>query len=236
MIKRYPRDRGGARDRKRPGGAVPPVERRVDSHPLYGDIPLKVHAWWRHDPNYAPRLPRGAVRGDVRKQQYCTAHDVPKYFYVDEERRCVQCGADFVFEAAEQKYWYETLAFNFGSIPIRCAPCRRRRRTEHALREQIGAARAAVRADGKDPGARLSLARALVEYHERTGQGDLDEAVAEARKATGGLPDSSEPVFWEGVAQIRAGRAARGRALLRSFLERKDPSRGRLAARAEAYL
>jgi hypothetical protein len=218
----------------------------VDRHPLYGDVPRvretftgpdgKVHEWWRHDPDFSPRLPRGAVRGDVHKQRFCTAHYFPKYFYVDEERRCVQCGTDFIFAATEQKYWYESLGFHFDSVPIRCAACRRRRRTGHALREQIAQARASLRAEGPNSGANLALARALVEHHERTGQGDLDEAVAAARKAAAVFPESSEPQFWEGVAQLRAGRAARGRPLLEAFLSRPDRSRGRLAARAQSYL
>ena len=218
----------------------------MDPHPLYGDVPLvrvtvagvdgKTHEWWRHDPDYCPALPRGALRGNVHKQRFCTAHDVPKYFYLDEPRRCVQCGADFTFEAAEQKHWYETLGFNFGSIPIRCAACRRRRRTEHALREQIGRAKASLRADSRDPGAYLSLARALIEYHERTGQGDLDEAVAAARKAAARYPESSEPLFWEGVAHIRAGRAARGRELLGAFVAHPDRLPGSLVKRARDYL
>jgi bifunctional non-homologous end joining protein LigD len=148
------------------------------------------------------------VRGNVRKQNYCTAHHVPKYFYLDEERRCVQCGAKFTFEAGEQKHWYETLGFKFGSIPVRCPPCRRRRRSEHALREQIAEAKAYLRAEGANSGAHLSLARALVEYHERTGHGDLDEAVAAARKAAGAFPESSEPLFWERAAGPLSGPAS----------------------------
>ena len=215
-------------------------------HTLFGEIPLirvsetgsdgKLYQWWRYDPDYQPPLPRGAVRGDVRKQVYCAAHHVPKYFYVDEPRTCVQCGQAFTFHAAEQKYWYETLKFNSSSIPIRCVDCRRQRRSEHALREQIAVARAAVRDAPADPGGHLSLARAIAEYFERTGQGDLSQAVAAARKTTSLWPESSEPLFWEGVAQALAGRPAKARECLEAFLSRPDKSRGRLEQRAKGYL
>src|SRR5262249_6411178 len=90
-------------------------------------------------------LPRGAVRGDVSQQVFCSAHNEPKYFYLDESRTCVQCGDGFGFSAREQKFWYERLKFSFRSAPIRCLRCRRQRRSEHALREGIARAKAEAR-------------------------------------------------------------------------------------------
>jgi hypothetical protein len=40
----------------------------------------------------------------------------------------VDCGQRFVFAAAEQRFWYETLQFWVQSRPKRCIPCRRARR------------------------------------------------------------------------------------------------------------
>jgi Probable zinc-ribbon domain len=84
-------------------------------HPLYGEIPLierksagrdgRVYTWLEYDPDFEPKLPHGAVRGDVGAQVLCCGHHVPRYFYVDEERVCRQCGASFVFAAREQKFW-----------------------------------------------------------------------------------------------------------------------------------
>lgn len=167
-------------------------ERRWERHDLYGKLPLirhasvgldgKVYEWWQYDPAYAPRLPRGAVRGDINKQVFCASCHPPKYFYVDETRRCVQCDQRFIFKATEQEYWYETRQFTFSSVPIRCQQCRRLRRSEHALREQIANARRAVEEAPKDPAGLLALARAIVEYHERTGAGNLEDALAAARR------------------------------------------------------
>jgi len=88
---------------------------------------------------------------------FCTAHHDPKYFYVDETRKCIQCGSEFTFRAAEQKYWYETLKFNFSSVPVRCVQCRRQRRSEHALREQIAQAKSERAKFPRDPQSILPL-------------------------------------------------------------------------------
>jgi hypothetical protein len=213
-------------------------------HRVFGAIPLLVephtdasgrtYLSQRYDPEYAPPLPPGAVRGDVRRQSYCC--DVPKYFYCDEDRACVQCGREFVFRASEQKYWYETLQFNFSAVPVRCVGCRRQRRSEHALREQIGRAKAHIREEGANPAPHLALARALVEYHERTSRGDLDAALAAARKAARLWPDSAEPLYWEGMAQARAGRPAKARQALSAFLEHPALRGGAFKEKAQGAL
>lgn len=198
-VKKKSRERG-SKSRK---GADSSVDaRRWVQHELYGKLPLirhsstsrdgQVHEWWKYDRTYTPRLPRGAVPGEVTRQVFCTAHHVPKYFYVDETRTCIQCSDRFTFSGAEQKYWYETRKFNFSSLPVRCPKCRRLRRSEHALREQIARAKLAAKTSPDDPSAQLAVARAIVEYHERTGAGQLAEAVAAARRAMSLWPDSPD--------------------------------------------
>jgi Flp pilus assembly protein TadD len=150
---------------------------------------------------------------------YCC--NTPKYFYVDEDRECIQCGRTFVFRAKEQKYWYEVLQFTLTSVPVRCTDCRRQRRSEHAMREAIAMARRDVAQ--KDPGAYLALARAIIEYHERTQQGNLDDAIDAARKASAIMKDSSEPYLWEGIAHAIAGHRTKADAALRHFLDGQKP-------------
>ena len=239
-----PRKTHSPRENRRAPAPSPPHGKFV-RHPLFGKIPLvrqettvngKVYESWLHDPTYQPSLPRGAVRGNVAEQVYCKGHHVPKYFYVDEDRECVQCNAPFTFRAAEQKHWYEVLKFNFTSVPIRCLSCRRQRRSERALREAIARAKALVRERSDDPAAHLSLAAALVEHHERTGHADLEAAIAAARRALASWPQSAEALLWEGVAQARAGRGAKARRCLEDFLGRSDGSRPSLVKKARAYL
>lgn len=219
---------------------------RWSTHPLYGSIPLIRHAtvgrngrtyeWWEYDPKFSPPIPRGAIPGDVSKQVYCTVCHVPKYFYVDETRTCVQCGSRFTFSGAEQKYWYETRKFNFSSVPIRCKGCRRLRRSEHAMREQIALARQATLSTPSDPSTHLALAQAIVEYHERTGAGRLDDAVAAARRAGKLWRDAPDASLWEGVAHARAGRAKQARERLSEFLNRAPSTHASLRAKAQHYL
>jgi len=172
----------------------------------------------------------------VSKQTFCRACHDPKYFYVDETRTCIQCGSDFTFSAAEQKYWYETRQFNFASVPIRCKRCRRQRRTEHAMREQIARARQAARDAPTDPEVQLALARAIVEYHERTDAGRLDDAVAAARKAAKLWPEAPDASLWEGIAHARAGRAKQARERLAQFVSRDARAPASLILKAEEYL
>ena len=107
------------------------MKRPVHQHPLFGAIPMLAreystpegvpYVWYEPDPAYRPVLPEGAVRGDPTKQAYSPAFHIPKYFYVDEERECVDCGESFAFTAKEQQFWYEQLGFNLnlggGSVP-----------------------------------------------------------------------------------------------------------------------
>ena len=174
--------------------------------------------------------------GDVTKQVFCVSCHVPKYFYVDETRRCIQCDDHFTFSGSEQKYWYEVRKFNFSSVPVRCARCRKLRRSEHALREQIAQSKKAVQAVPTDPSAHLAVARAIVEYHERTGAGRLDEAVAAARQATKLWPTAPDAALWEGIAHARAGRTKRARECLSRFLESAVSAEPGLTAKARTYL
>src|SRR5262249_10185870 len=153
------------------------------------------HTSYRFDPEYAPPLPRGAVRGDITRQVYCC--DTPRYFYVDEPRTCVQCRRPFVFGAAEQKFWYETMRFNFASTAVRCVECRRQRRSDRALREQMAAAVAAVEAAPVEPAALLALAETTIAFVRRFGQGQLDRALAAVRQARQRRPEGGETYFFE---------------------------------------
>jgi len=221
-------------------------DRRWESHELYGEIPLIRHAKvgrdgksterWEFDPSFQPPLPPNAIGGDVAKQVFCSSCHVPKYFYVDEARRCIQCDEPFTFSAREQKYWYEVRKFNFHSVPIRCLRCRRHRRTEHALRQQIARAKRATASDPEDPESHLALARAIVEYHERTEEGNLEEAIAAARKAARLWSESPDADLWEGIAQARTGRKERAHACLTRFLRKSAPVGKDLAAKALSYL
>ena len=219
------RNRKSRKPQTQPGGKP---EARTKSHPLYGDIPLiektisdaagGSYTYFDYDPDYEPPMPRGAVRGNVRHQAYCSMCHVPKYFYVDETITCLQCGRDFVFSGKEQKYWYEALRFNFHSVAIRCPGCRRRRRSAKSLRNQLALVRRKLEQNPDDPSHLLDLAEAIVRYRRLKGEGDLNAAIAAARRARRVWPTTSAPLYWEGACHLEAGRKDKAAALFREFL------------------
>ena len=67
-----------------------------------------------------------AIVANPVAQKFC---DYPPYLaYFDVPLRCEDCGSKFVFEASEQRFWYEELKFWVQSRPKQCAACRKIRR------------------------------------------------------------------------------------------------------------
>jgi hypothetical protein len=215
-------------------GAKPRAGVDFVAHPVFGEIPLiessvalpdgRVHTFKDFDPDYAPPLPKGALRGDVRKQEFCRMCHRPRYYYVDEARSCAECGGEFTFKAAEQKHWYESLKFHFDSVPVRCLACRRKRRSERSLQQELGDAKALLKQTPDSVAALLGVARAIVRFRERTAQGSIVEALAAARRARRllkGHPASelAEADFWEASSHALAGRAGTARPFFQRFVE-----------------
>lgn len=105
---------------------------------------------------------------------------------------------------------------------MRCLDCRRERRTESFLRQQLASTLDALSMHPRDPGLLLSLAQTTVEYRIRTGQGDLDRAIAACRAARDEWPGAIETLFWEARCQQLAGRDAHAIAEFRTFLDAAD--------------
>jgi hypothetical protein len=179
----------------------------------------QTHEWLEPDPTFRPPLPPGAIRGDPSRQVYCSAFHTPKYFYLDEERECVDCDVGFLFEAKEQRFWYEQLQFNPNSVAIRCRACRAKRRTAAEYARQIGRSRVAVEENPEDPTPYLELAQGLVRQHQITGEGKLEEAVWAARQARKLWPGGAEADFWEGLGQWLSDRKEEATPLLKNFTQ-----------------
>ena len=43
----------------------------------------RIHRYLDYDPDFSPPLPAGAVRGDVRKQQFCRNCHEPRYIRIN---------------------------------------------------------------------------------------------------------------------------------------------------------
>ena len=204
-------------------------------HHLYGKIPLVDG---NYDPNYKPPLPIGAVPGNVALQEFCPLCHVPHYFYVNEQRRCVQCGEEFIFSAKEQKFWYETLKFNFHSQATRCLDCRKKKRNEKAITEQLVKAHEICKSVTKDPYAKLALAEAVCLYYETYKKGDLNVAIASARAALRLDAKCIEALYWEALAHKLSNREEKARKTFADFLQQASaiPRCKNLCTRAKAFL
>ena len=56
------------------------------------------------------------------------SYDAMPRYYADRPFRCRDCGAEEVWTAKQQKWWYEVVKANINSGATRCLPCRRARR------------------------------------------------------------------------------------------------------------
>lgn len=99
-------------------------------HPRYGSEPRftglnpgldRRTFWWLSKKD---RIKGTAIAANVE----CQNATLPVDYYVDVRRKCVDCGADYIFYAEEQKYWYENLGFSIDAQCIRCVDCRKNQR------------------------------------------------------------------------------------------------------------
>ena len=80
---------------------------------------------------------QGAEPADTeRLARLNTTYFLPT-FYVDRPFRCRDCGAEEVWTAKQQKWWYEGVGARLESQATRCLPCRRARRAELAKAQSV---------------------------------------------------------------------------------------------------
>jgi hypothetical protein len=80
-------------------------------------------------------IPLGAIAADLNEQAPNGSYSPPLY-YVDQPFICVDCGADEVWTAAQQKWFYETAKGSIYARAIRCRACRIERRKNHGGTER----------------------------------------------------------------------------------------------------
>ena len=81
------------------------------------------------------QMPAGAIKADLSKHAPHNSYGPPMW-YVDEHKKCVECGQEFTFTARQQQHWFEVLKIPIHVIANRCAVCRRKRRGEIAAQKQ----------------------------------------------------------------------------------------------------
>jgi hypothetical protein len=62
---------------------------------------------------------------------------VHRGYYVDTAFRCKECGAEGIWTAARQKWWYEVAKGNVETRAVRCKACRAHERARKAIARQI---------------------------------------------------------------------------------------------------
>jgi len=79
---------------------------------------------------------RGQVLVNIQNLRPTGSYDTPDFvkreFYVDQPFRCKDWGAEGIWTATQQKWWYETAKGDVWTTAVRCRPCRRRERERKA--------------------------------------------------------------------------------------------------------
>jgi|SRR5882724_8491435 len=81
------------------------------------------------------RMPAGAIEADLSKHAPHNSHGPPMW-YVDEKKKCEECGREFIFTARQQQHWFEVLKIPIQVTANRCASCRKKRRGKIAAQKQ----------------------------------------------------------------------------------------------------
>ena len=79
-----------------------------------------------HDPNNPPP---GAALADHRELAHINTYGELPAYYVDKPFVCRDCGAEEIWTARQQKWWYEVAKGHIDSTAVRCRPCRKKRKS-----------------------------------------------------------------------------------------------------------
>ena len=83
------------------------------------------------------KVPVGALEADPDKLLHDTTYGPRPRYYDDRPFTCTECGANEVWTAAQQKWWYEVAKGKIGSAANRCRDCRYRRRLRSSQSRRV---------------------------------------------------------------------------------------------------
>ncbi len=69
-------------------------------------------------------LPLYAIKADTNQLAHNNTYELLPQYYVDRPYTCRDCGADEIWTAKQQKWWYETIKGHIDSTAVRCRRCR----------------------------------------------------------------------------------------------------------------
>jgi hypothetical protein len=81
------------------------------------------------------QMPDGAIKADLSKHAPHNSYSPPMW-YVDEQKKCKECGREFIFTARQQQHWFEVLKIPIHVNANRCTACRKKQRGEIAAQKQ----------------------------------------------------------------------------------------------------
>ena len=84
---------------------------------------IRAKALIEVDPRY-DSPPSGAVLADATKLAHNNTYDTLPKFYLDKLVTCRDCGAEEVWPAERQKWWYEEAKGNINTTAVLCRICR----------------------------------------------------------------------------------------------------------------
>jgi hypothetical protein len=83
------------------------------------------------------RIPAGAIPAEQSKLLHDRTYGPRPRFYADELFSCVDCGAEEVWTATDQKWWYEEAKGKIATRANRCLACRRKRRVRRSQERRV---------------------------------------------------------------------------------------------------
>jgi len=101
--------------KKRPRRRIPRYIREAEIAPLDALQPGEVDR-------------RGRIKADLTQQAPSNSYGPAKLYYEDLPFTCRDCGAEQVWTAQQQWWWYEVAKGPIQSTAIRCRACRQARR------------------------------------------------------------------------------------------------------------
>lgn len=79
-------------------------------------------------------MPPGAIKADLSKHAPHNSYGPPMW-YVDQKRKCRDCGVEFRWTARQQQHWFEVLRMPIYVQAVRCAACGRKVRAAKEAQE-----------------------------------------------------------------------------------------------------
>lgn len=79
-------------------------------------------------------MPPGAIKADLSKHAPHNSYGPPMW-YVDQKRKCRDCGKEFRWTARQQQHWFEVRKMPIYAQAVRCAACGQKVRAAKAAQK-----------------------------------------------------------------------------------------------------